>query len=146
RIRRIDPAGVVTTVAGNGGRGFSGDGGPAVNAPLEFPFSADVDSSDRLLIADTFNNRIRRVSLGIISTAAGNGQLQNLGDNGPATGAQFNRPSGLAVDRNGVMYVADTYQYLIRRIDLNGMITTVAANGLIGYSGDGGPATSASFN
>ncbi len=146
RIRRIDTQGIVTTVAGNGQRGFSGDGGPATSAPLEFPFSADVDSSDRLLISDTFNNRIRRVSQGIISTAAGTGRLQNPGDNGPATSAQFNRPYGVAIDAAGNMFVADTYQYLIRKIAVNGVITTIAGNGRLGYSGDGGAALNAALN
>jgi uncharacterized protein (TIGR03437 family) len=146
RIRRIDKFGVITTVAGNGQRGFAGDGGPATDAPLEFPFSVAIDSSSRILISDTFNNRIRRVTSGVISTAAGNGRLQNPGDNGPATSAQLNRPSGVAIAPNGVAYIADTLQYLIRRVAVDGTVTTIAGNGRLGYGGDNGPALNASFN
>ena len=146
-IRLVETAtGNITTVAGTGIGGFSGDGGPAVNAMLAAPAGIDVASSGDLYIADTNNNRIRRVdaATGIITTVAGNGTVGYSGDGGPAVNAQFNKPKDLRVSPTGDLYIAETNSSAIRRVDAaTGIITTVVGNGTIGYSGDGGPAVSA---
>jgi sugar lactone lactonase YvrE len=141
RIRRVFN-GVITTVAGNGTRGYSGDNGPATSAALAVPTDVAVDSSGNLYIADLNNSRIRKVSNGVITTFAGNGVAGYSGDNGPATNAQLNRPAGVAIDSFGNLYIADTYGHRVRKVS-NGVITTVAGTGFPGYSGDSGPATSA---
>jgi len=139
RIRKVSTSGVLTTVAGNGTPGFSGDGGPATSASLHYPGSIAVNSAGNLYIADGLNNRIREVSGGVITTTAGNGALGFSGDNGPATSAELYYPGGVAVDFSGNLYIADSY---LRKVS-NGIITTVAGNGNFGFSGDNGPATSA---
>jgi sugar lactone lactonase YvrE len=119
RIRRIDfTAGTVTTIAGNGTPGFSGDGGPATMAALDYPRDLELGPDGRLYIADTDNQRIRVVDLasGIISTFAGNGQAGFAGDGGPATAASFSRPFGIGFDREGNLYVADTFNNRIRKV------------------------------
>jgi uncharacterized protein (TIGR03437 family) len=141
RIRKVSN-GVITTVAGNGGFGFSGDNGPATSAQLNGPVCVAVDSAGNLYIADQPNQRIRKVSNGVITTVVGGGS--SIGDNGPATNAQLYEPSGVAVDSAGNLYIADAYNYRIRKVS-NGVITTVAGNGTQGFSGDNGPATSAQF-
>ena len=141
RIRKVSN-GVITTVAGNGTAGFSGDNGPATSAQLNHPLGVAVDSAGNLYIADYWNNRIRKVSNGVITTVAGNGNAGFSGDNGPATSAQLNYPTGVAVDSAGNLYIADSHNNRIRKVS-NGMITTVAGNGTSGFSGDNGPATSA---
>jgi sugar lactone lactonase YvrE len=147
RIRRLDRSGIITTIAGNGTAGFSGDGSPALGAGLNFPRSIAEDLSGNLFIADTANNRIRKIDAvtGIITTVAGNGTESFTGDGGPATGAGLAFPSSIAVDNSGNLYIADTENNRIRRVDGAGIISTVAGNGAIGFSGDGGPATSASL-
>ena len=141
RIRKVSN-GVITTVAGNGTPGFSGDSGPATSAQLAYPQGVAVDSAGNLYIADTDNYCIRKVANGVITTVAGNGTPGFSGDNGPATSAQLDSPTGLAVDSAGNLYIADSYNLRIRKIS-NGVITTVAGNGMRGFSGDSGPATSA---
>ena len=141
RIRKVS-GGVITTVAGNGTRGFSGDNIPATSAQFHDPFGVAVDSAGNLYIADSGNNRIRKVANGIITTVAGNGTPGFSGDNGPATSAQLNGPAGVAVDSAGNLNIADGGNNRIRKVS-NGVITTVAGNGTLGYSGDNGPATSA---
>jgi sugar lactone lactonase YvrE len=143
RIRKVSN-GVITTVAGNGTEGSSGDNGPAISAQLSASGVA-VDSAGNLYIADEFNNRIRKVSKGVITTVAGNGLRGFSGDNGPATSAQLNRPRGVAADSAGNLYIADTWNDCIRKVS-NGVITTVAGNGTGGLGGDDGPATSAQFS
>jgi trimeric autotransporter adhesin len=144
RIRKVTPAGVITTVAGNGTRGISGDGGPAASAQLANPISIAVDSSDNLYIADKENSRIRKVTpAGVIVTIAGKGDDGYSGDGGPATSAQLANPQGVAVDSTGNLYLADTVNYRIRKVTPAGLITTVAGNGACGFGGDGGPAISA---
>jgi uncharacterized protein (TIGR03437 family) len=138
RVRKVS-SGVITTVAGNGKAGFSGDNGPAISAML-FAYGVAVDSVGNLLIAD--HDRIRKVSNGVITTIAGNGTAGFSGDNGPATNAQLNGPSGVAVDSAGNLFIADYGDDRIREVS-NGVITTIAGNGTAGFSGDGGPATSA---
>jgi sugar lactone lactonase YvrE len=144
-IRKIDTHGVITTVAGGGTSGL-GDGGPATSAALAFPAGVVVDAAGTgiLFIADTQNQRIRKVDLsGTITTVAGNGTNAFSGDNGPATSASLNFPNGVAVDAAGNIFVADSTNNRIRKVDTGGIITTVAGNGTFGFSGDGGPASNA---
>ncbi|MFI5112212.1 MAG: choice-of-anchor D domain-containing protein [Terriglobales bacterium] len=144
RIRKVDASGFITKVAGNGTPGYSGDGGPATSAGLNLPFGVAVDSAGNLYIADRDNYRIRKVDAsGIITTVAGNGSYGYNGDNIAATSAELRRPEGVAVDSAGNVYIADTFNFRIRKVDASGTITTVAGKGTRGYSGDGGPATSA---
>jgi len=147
RIRKITAStGIISTVAGNGARGYSGDGGKATSAKLSSPFGVAIDSSGNIYIADVGNYRIRKVtvSTGFISTVAGNGTQGYSGDGGPATSAKMQGPTGVAVDTAGNIYIADSYGNRIRKVTAStGIISTVAGNGNIGHSGDGGPATSA---
>jgi uncharacterized protein (TIGR03437 family) len=146
RIRRVDPQGTITTIAGNGERGFSGDSGPAVRASLSDPRGLAVDSSGNVYVSDTGNNRIRRIDIyGSIDTIAGTGAAGFSGDSGPATRASLNGPSGLAFDNAGNLCVADEKNHRIRCISPGGNITTVAGNGVQGLSGDGQPAVQASL-
>ena len=144
RIRRVGPDNLIITFAGVDTAGFSGDGGLAVEASLNFPERVAVDPKGNVYIADTGNQRIRRVGPdGVITTFAGSGARGFSGDGGPATKADMNLPTGLAVDTSGVVYIADSDNHRIRRVDLNGIITTFAGNGTQGFSGDGGQATQA---
>jgi len=144
RIRMVNPSGVITTVAGNGVSGFSGDGGSATSAQISSPVGVAVDGKGNLYFADFDNNRIRMVnSSGVISTVAGNGIRNSSGDGGPATSAELYNPSGVALDGNGNLYIAGYFDNRIRMVNTSGIITTVAGNGTPGFSGDGGPATSA---
>ena len=142
--------GIITTRAGNGNNGYSGDGGAATSARLNQPQRVAVDSHGNLFIADTFNNRVRRVDTNnIITTIAGNGPSyigSYSGDGGAATNANLNNPYGMAVDSSGNVFIADQGNNRIRKVDTNGIITTVAGNGTNGYSGDGGVATNAMLN
>jgi uncharacterized protein (TIGR03437 family) len=189
-IRKVSPSGIITTVAGNRGPGFGGDGGQALQAELNYPTGVAVDAAGDVYIADSRNNRIRMVKEGgIISTVAGgtgtalstpydvildaSGNLYiaaegndaifkmdtkgntttfagiqfsysgSFGDGGPATAAQLYSPNGVAVDASGNVYIADTTNCRIRKVSSNGTISTVAGNGTCSFSGDGGPATSA---
>ncbi|OJW74992.1 MULTISPECIES: NHL repeat-containing protein [unclassified Spirosoma] len=144
RIRKVSPSGIITTVAGTGNAGYSGDGGPATSAKLQYPLDVAVDGSGNLYIADRDNYRIRKVNAsGVITTVAGTGTYGYSGDGGLATSAQLNNPYNVAVDGSGNLYIADTYNNRIRKVDTFGVITTVAGTGNQGYSGDGGQATSA---
>ena len=147
RVRKVSPDGIITTVAGNGFRGFSGDDGLATSASLSVPLGVEVDTADNLYIADSLNNRIRKVSPnGIITTVAGGGPFDpSLGDGGPATSAFLWSPQDVAVDSAGNLYIAEYLSHRIRKVT-GGMITTIAGNGNAGFSGDGGPATSAELN
>ena len=141
------PNGIITTVAGNGTNGYSGDGGVATNAELNYPFGVAMDTTGNLFIADDGNERIRKVGPnGIITTVAGNGTNGYSGDGGAATNAKLNYPSGVAVDAIGNLFIADYGNNRIRKVGINGIITTVAGNGAGGYSGDGGVATNAKLN
>ena len=148
RVRRVDAAtGIITTVAGDGTLGGSGDGGPATSASFNYANGVAVDGSGNLFIAES--HRIRRVdgATGIITTVVGGAASGFSGDGGPATSASLNFPSGLAVDGSGNLYISDSFNYRVRRVDAaTGVITTVAGDGIRGFSGDGGPATSASLN
>ena len=148
-IRRVDATtGIITTVAGNGTAGFSGDGGAATSAQLDGPTGVSFDGLGDVYIADQTNQRIRRVEVttGIITTVAGTGTTGGSGDGGAATSAQLSFPFGVAVDRLGDLYVTDENNR-IRRIDAaSGIITTVAGTGTAGFDGDGGAATSAQLD
>jgi sugar lactone lactonase YvrE len=143
RIRWITPDGAITTVAGNGVAGFSGDGGPAIAARLNSPSGIALDAAGNLYIADQANNRVRRVSPdGSIATVAGNGTEGFSGDGGQAAGAQIAQPSGVAADNAGNLYISDTGNSRVRKVSPNGVISTYAG-GVYGISGDGGPAAGA---
>jgi uncharacterized protein (TIGR03437 family) len=142
RVRKVSSDGIITTVAGNGTAGYSGDGGPPTSAELYFPAGVAVGSDGSLYIADSANSRIRKVSGGVITTVAGGGS-NGLGDGGPATSAQLGGPGGVAVDGSGNLYIADTDNNSVRKVSPDGTISTVAGNGTAGYTGDGGPATGA---
>jgi sugar lactone lactonase YvrE len=144
RVRKVDLNGIITTIAGNGNQGFSGDGGPATLAELGPPYAVAFDLRGNLYIADTENSRVRKVDLnGIISTIAGNGSEGDSGDSGPATQAELITPYDVAADAAGNLYIAEVLGNRVRKVDANGIITTFAGNGNEGFSGDGGPATQA---
>jgi sugar lactone lactonase YvrE len=136
--------GKITTLAGNGAQGFTGDGGSAVNAELNFPGDVFLDTAGNLVISDTGNQRIRQVSAGTITTLAGGG---SGGDGGPPAGAILENPYNVAVDGSGNIYIADTANNRVRFVNVKtNLITTIAGNGNVGYSGDTGPAASATLN
>jgi len=147
-VRKITRAGVITTVAGTGVAGFSGDGSAATQAMLNFPDSVALDGTGNLYIADASNNRIRKVTpAGIISTVAGNGVGGYGGDNGPATSAELNEPTRVVLDATGNLYISDLLNNRVREVDSStGTITTLAGNGVAGYQGDGNPASTAELN
>jgi len=146
RVRRVGPDGVISTVAGNGYQGFSGDGGPATSAMLNGPTGVAISPDGSLYIADQSNQRIRRVGPdGIITTVAGNGYQGFSGDGGPATSAALYYPHRVAPAFDGSLYIVDTWNNRIRRVGPDGVISTVAGNGIQKFSGDDGPATSASL-
>ena len=143
RIRRVSPDGIITTVAGVGTAGFSGDGAAAVDAQLHFPLNVMLDPAGNLYIADYFNGRIRKVSPdGIIVTIAGGGPVYPA-DGGLATAAAIAGPTGMAIDATGNIFVADRSGNRVRKITANGFISTVAGTGVAGFSGDGALATDA---
>ncbi|HBY62448.1 MAG TPA: hypothetical protein DEH78_21710, partial [Solibacterales bacterium] len=145
RVRKV-AAGVITTVAGTGTAGFTGDGGPATTASLRAPAGVAVDAAGNLFIADTGNQRIRKVTAGgIISTIAGTGSPGFAGDGGPAVNARLNSPWGLALDGAGNLYFSDLENRRVRKIE-GGIVTTVAGNGIQGYNGDYGRATAAQLD
>ncbi len=162
-------AGDLYTVAGNGTGGYSGDGGPATSAELSFPSEVAVDPAGNLVVADSFNSRIRAVAVktgtfygqamtaGDIYTVAGDGRFGFTGDGGPATSAELADAAGVTVDGNGNLVIADSDNYRVRVVAVKtgtfygramtaGDIYTVAGDGTQGYSGDGGPATSAELS
>jgi trimeric autotransporter adhesin len=146
-IRKVTPGGVITTIAGvPGAAGFAGDGGPAILAQFAEPEGVANDTAGNVYIADTRNNRIRKVSLsGVITTIAGSSGAF-LGDGNPATSAALNYPWSVAVDAAGNVFIADLYNRRIRKVSPSGIISTIAGNGTSPVnSGDCGPATSASF-
>ena len=147
RVRKITPQGIITTVAGNGTLGSSGDGGPAIAAAFNIPIRCAVDKAGNLYIVDQGLHRVRRVDTnGNISNFAGNGMQGFSGDGGPAANAAMNNPTAAAFDAAGNLYITDQANQRIRRVDIGGMIQTIAGTGTATYGGDGGPATMATFN
>lgn len=147
RIRKISPSGVISTVAGNGTLGSSGDDGPATLAAIYTPNGIVVDAVGNIYFSEGTKCRIRKVATnGTITTVAGNGTEGFSGDGGPATLASLTRAYGVTVDSAGLLYICDTFAHRIRKVDANGIITTVVGNGSAVYAGDGGPATLASIN
>ena len=145
-IRKVNTAGIITTFAGTGMDGFSGDGGPATAAKLSMPYGLAVDSYGNVYYSDRGANKIRKINVsGIITTIAGNGTTISSGDGGPATSAGIAGPTGICFDTSGNTYIAESGGCKIRKINSSGIISTVAGNGVYGYSGDGGPATNASM-
>lgn len=149
-VRKVDAAGIITTVAGTGMLGYSGDGGPATAADLYWPQGITIDHNGNLYISDQFNNLIRRVepSSGIINTIAGNSStIGYSGDGGPATDAALWRPTDVAVDGFANVYFADQNNNAVRRVDaVTGIISTIAGTGAAGYNGDGIAADTALLN
>jgi uncharacterized protein (TIGR03437 family) len=146
RIRKVNPAGIISTYAGTGIPGYSGDRGPATSAKISFPAGIALDAQGNMYVADEGNSVIRRIAVdGTINTVAGNGNPNFAGDNGPATSAQMD-PVAVAVDSQGNLYIADGANYRIRKVDTNGIITTIAGHGIEGYVGDNGPATGAEID
>jgi sugar lactone lactonase YvrE len=147
RVRKVSTSGVITTFAGTGAGGFSGDGGLATAAQLQFAYRLAIDTIGNVYIADQGNERIRVVNTnGIINTFAGNGTGAYNGDGGQATAAEIKTPGGLAIDATGNVYISDGGNHRIRMVSTNGIISTVAGNGVGGFSGDGGLATTAELN
>lgn len=147
RIRRVGPDGIISTFAGSGAAGFTGDGGPAQAATFRSPTSVALGPDGSLYIADQANHRIRRVSPdGVISTVAGTTAAGSGGDGGLATAAGLRNPAGVAIGPDGSLYIADQGNHRIRRVGLDGRILTVAGNGVGTFGGDDGPARSASLN
>ena len=149
RIRKWNfISGIITTLAGNGVQGFSGDGGAGTSAAINWPYGVAVDTAGNVYIADYGNNRIRKwtASSGIINTIAGNGGTGFSGDGGAGTSAMMNLPQGVALDTAGNVYIADTGNSHIRKWTLSsGTITSIAGSGVTGFNGDGGAGTSASL-
>ena len=160
RVRKVDAGGTITTIAGTGEEGFSGDGGPAVDAELDWPTGVAVEPGGAVYIADRKNERVRVVDAdGIITTLAGNGEwgYDEDEDGGPAVEARLNWPTGVALDDMGNVYIADQYNHRVRKVDAEGVITTVAGMGRQREAGeeddeeeeevgDGGPAVEARLN
>ena len=140
RIRQLAPGGNIFTLAGNGNASYFGDGGPANRAAVNQPKGLVLDSAGNVYIADTLDNVVRKVSNGTIATLAGSGTAGFSGDGGPAASARLNHPSAVAVDASGNVFVADTGNNRIRKIDPLGAVSTVAGNGDTTFGGDGGPA------
>ncbi len=145
RIRKIDGSGTISTFAGSGSAGYSGDGGAATAAKIADPRGIAFDAAGNLYIAEASNHVIRKVSTtGIISTVAGNHTGGYLGDGGAATAAKLDNPRDVAIDAAGNMYIADNNNHCIRKVSASGTISTIAGvYPALGFSGDGGPATSA---
>jgi sugar lactone lactonase YvrE len=148
RVRRLDlTTGIVTTVAGTGVVGYSGDGGSALAARLNSPQRIAIDSVGNIYIADSGNNRVRRVDAqtGVITTVAGRGVAGFGGDGGLGTAALLRKPRGVALDGDDTVYIADSGNHRIRKLDLSTSIISTVAGGPSGFSGDGGPASAARF-
>src|SRR5438874_840107 len=158
RIRRVDArSGGITTVAGNGEPGYSGDGGPAMRASLNEPYGIAIDRAGNIFVADRLNRRVRRIDAvnGTITTLAGTGIINTVagttgrgysGDGGPALAAVFDAPKEMALDPDGNVLIVDTENHAIRLIDRNTGIVTTIAGGRQGARGDGGPAAGAGLD
>src|ERR1700680_724424 len=137
----------ISTIVGKAGNpGFAGDGGSAVGSQLNYPTGIAIDKSGTIYIADGLNNRVRKVSGGVITTVAGNGTAGYTGDKGAATSAELNNPTGVALDSSGNLYIADSANNVVRMVSSSGTITTFAGNNTLGYSGDMALATGAQLS
>jgi len=146
-VLRIEKNGLLTKIAGTGEGGFNGDGMPATSALLKKPFDVRIDAQDNIYIADFKNHRIRKIGQdGIIHTVAGTGIAGYAGDHGPASLAQLNGPYGTFIDHRNHLFITDSLNHVIRKVDNKGVITTIAGTGTQGYTGDGGAALKAQFN
>jgi trimeric autotransporter adhesin len=143
RVRRVTPEGVISTVAGSGAVGYDGDRGPATSAKINGPTGVAVDGAGNLYIAQFTDHVVRRVAAGTITTWAGTGVQGYTGDGGPASSAQLNGPMGVAVTDAGILYIADTANSVVRTVSVNGAMSTYAGGGVLGDTGDGGPANAA---
>jgi streptogramin lyase len=140
----VNSSSIITTLAGTGVAGNTGNGGPATSAELNGPYGMCFDTAGNLYFCDLGSHVVRKIDpSGVIATFAGNGVAGNAGDNGAATSAELNGPTFLAFDSIGNLYIADWFAYVVRKVDTSGIITTFAGTGIAGYTGDGGPATSA---
>jgi NHL repeat len=147
KIRKVTPSGTISTLAGTGTAGSTGDGGPATSAQLDTPQGVAVDADGNVFIADSRSNKVRKVTpAGTISTYAGTGAAGATGDGGPATAAKLDYPRTVTVDAAGVLYIADNANHTIRKVTTSGTISTFAGTGQSGSTGDGGPATAAKIN
>lgn len=147
RVRMITPAGNIATMAGTGTPGGRGDGGPAREAQLDTPTGLALDAEGNLYVAERGGHRIRRIDpAGRISTVAGDGRPGYGGDGGAAREARLDSPAGVAVDRDGNLYIADTGNHRVRLVGRDGVIRTIAGDGTAGFAGDGGPAHLARLN
>ncbi len=147
RIRKVDPDGTITTVAGDGGGLPRGDGGPAAEARVGNAYGVAIDNDGNIYLGDRMGYRVRRIDRqGVITRFAGNGRRGDSGDGGPAVDAQVDRVNDIAIGADGRVYLADAGNHRIRVVDNEGTITTFAGTGTEGYSGDGGPASSAELN
>ncbi len=148
RLRKINTAGVITTIAGTGTGGYNGDDIAATTAQLNDPFGVAVDNAGNVYVAEHSNHRVRKISsMGIITTVAGTGTSGYNGDGIAATAAQLNEPRGVAVDKFGHLFIADQANNRVRQVTLStGIISTIAGSGVQGFGGDGGPATAAMLN
>ena len=147
RVRKINTAGIITTIAGNGTFTYSGDGGPATAAGIHVPDGLVTDAAGNVYVGCSSSQRVRKINTaGIISTIAGTGTLGYSGDGGPATAATFSNPEFLTWDNSGNLLISDNGNHCIRKIDASGVVTTIVGTGVMGFSGDGGPASAATFN
>jgi sugar lactone lactonase YvrE len=143
RVRKVSTAGIITTFAGTGVVGYSGDGGPAISAQMYTPIDITFDKMGNMFIAEADNHIIRKINTsGIISTVAGSSR-GFYGDGGPAISAKLDYPTGLTFDTTGNLFIADQLNHRIRKINTSGIISTYAGSATMGFSGDGGPATAA---
>jgi len=143
-IRKVASSGIITTFAGTGGEGYSGDGGQATNAQFKSPTGVATDDDGNIFIADHVNNVVRKISSsGIITTIAGTGVSGYSGDGGPAIAAKLSLPYAIVVDNSGNIIFSEIGNYIVRKVDASGIISTIAGNGTFGDSGEGGPATAA---
>ncbi|MEO8026488.1 MAG: hypothetical protein ABI823_08440 [Bryobacteraceae bacterium] len=144
RIRQITPAGVITTIAGSGAHNLYAPGIPATSSPLDWPSAVAVDASGTVYFAELHGNRVAKIAAdGRLVTVAGTGFPGSGGDGGQATAAQLRKPTGIAVDSSGAVYIADTGNHRVRRVGTDGVIRTIAGTGVQGFSGDGVSALSA---
>ncbi len=147
RVRKINTTGIISTIAGTGAPGFSGDSGAATNAELKDPSFLCINSSGDIYVADWGDYRVRKINTaGIITTVAGTGASGYTGDNGPAIAATLGHPLGVAIDTSGNLFIADQSNNVIRKVNTSGTISTIAGTDTAGYSGDNGPAIDAELN